>query len=459
MLEIPLRHLARYSEIISIFIRNGLGYWVAEQIPLQLPSFGRPNRCYSEAELALIGVRLRETLTELGPTFIKMGQLASTRSDIIPQPIIKELTRLQDRVRPFPFREVQGIIENSLQQRLNSVFREFDPKPLAAASIGQVHLAILNNGEKVAVKVQRPHIREIAQIDLEIFGTLVAQFEQRTEWGKRYPIRTLYNEFAKTLLEELDFTNEGRNMETLAQVNKSGTFIIPKVYWEFSHAAVLTQEFIPGITLHQIIDAKNSSSDELAYNPSMIGKHLSQGLLQQILRDGKFHGDPHPGNILILPGGKMALIDFGIFGTLTDQMRYQLAGLIAALIHGKDSQLLDILSHMGIVPKNMDRTLFLKDISALRSKHLKRSLRKIEMGEAIQDFFHLINRHGIYIPSEFILVGKCILTLEGILVQLDPDLSLIEFVKPYSRRLLWEKYNPKCWMKRLLNTLILNSVG
>ncbi|MEL1135015.1 AarF/UbiB family protein [Desulfitobacterium sp. THU1] len=438
-----MSHLARYSQIISVFIRYGLGYWVVEQIPLPLPGFGGPNRNYTEAELALIGARLRGALTELGPTFIKMGQLASTRSDILPQPLVKELTKLQDQVRPFSFLEVQQVIENSLQQRMNLVFREFDPKPLAAASIGQVHQAILNSGEKVAVKVQRPRIREVAQIDLEIFGTLVAQFEQKTEWEKLYPIRTLYNEFSKTLLEELDFTNEGRNMETLAQVKKRSAFIIPKVYWEFSHSNVLTQEFIPGIPLYQIITdlsrPKTPTAEKLEYNHSLIAKHLSQGLLQQILRDGKFHGDPHPGNILILPQGEIALIDFGIFGTLTDQNRSELTAIVAALIRGKDQKLLDILSRIGIVPENIDQTQFLQDISALRTKHLKRDLKKIEMGVAIQDFFYLINRHGIYIPSQFILVGKCILTLEGILVQLDPGLSLVELLKPYSRKFLWKK--------------------
>lgn len=443
MFGIPMSHLARYSQIVSVFIRYGLGHWIVEQLPLPVPTFGRPNRSYTEADLALIGARLREALTELGPTFIKMGQLASTRSDIIPQPIVNELTKLQDQVRPFSFQEVKQVIESSLRQPMDLVFCEFDPKPLAAASIGQVHQAILNSGKKVAVKVQRPRIREVAQIDLEIFSTLVAQFEQKTEWGKLYPIRTLYNEFSKTLLEELDFTNEGRNAETLAQVNKRGTFIIPKVYWEFSHSNVLTQEFILGIPLYQIITdltrPKTPTAEKQDYNHALIAKRLSQGLLRQILRDGKFHGDPHPGNILILPRGEIALVDFGIFGTLTEQNRSELNAIVAALVRGKDEKLLDLLSRIGIVPENINRTQFLQDISALRTKHLKRSLKKIEMGMAIQDFFHLLNHHGIYIPSQFILVGKSILTLEGIVVQLDPSLSLVELLKPYSRKFLWKK--------------------
>lgn len=446
MLEIPFRHFSRYSEIISILIRYGLGHFVMDQIPLpKRTGLGGSKRQYSEAELAWIGARLREALTELGPTFIKMGQMVSNRSDLIPQPIAAELTKLQDRVRPFSFVQVRQVIEQSIRKRLDTVFKEFDPRPIAAASLGQVHQAILYNGEKVAVKVQRPHVREVAEVDLEIFSFLVSQLEQRTEWGKRYPLKTIFNEFSKTLLKELDFSNEGRNTEQLAQLNrKNSTFVIPKIYWEFTNATVLTQEFISGIPLHQIIDDRNPTFQGDEYNRSLIAKQLGQGFLQQILGDGYFHGDPHPGNILILPEGKIALIDFGVLGILTKSMRYQLAKLIVALLRGKDEKLLEVISQMGIVPQQLDRAEFLKNISGLRLKYLKKSqgINGIrEIGEGVKDFFNLINLYGIYLPSEFVLVGKFLLTIEGYLYRLDPEFSLIENVKPYSRKILWDRYN------------------
>jgi len=374
MLGIPLRHLARYSEIISVLIRYDLGYFVMAQLPLPMTtSIGKPTqRDYSEADLAQIGARLRGALTELGPTFIKMGQLASTRSDILPQPLVAELTKLQDQVRPLSFADVRHVLESSLQQSLDTIFREFDPKPLAAASIGQVHQAVLTNGDKVAVKVQRPHLREVANVDLEIFKTLVAQLEQRTDWGKRYPLRLILDEFGKSLLAEMDFMLEGRNTEKLAQLDRQEHFIIPKIYWEFSNATVLTQEFMAGVSVSQMLHTKNVAPPASDYNLPLIAKQLSQGLLQQILRDGYFHGDPHPGNILFLPGGKIALIDFGIVGTLTDTMRSQLAELVIALIHGAETQLLDTLSQMGIVPEQIDRVLFQEDVSVLRIKHFKK---------------------------------------------------------------------------------------
>lgn len=438
----PFKHLVRYSEIIAVFIRYGLGFLIMEQIPRTMNSgLGNSIVYFSNEELALIGARFREALTELGPTFIKLGQLASTRTDILPQPMVNELTKLQDRVRPFSFGEARLVIEQSLQRSLDSVFPEFDPSPIAAASIAQVHQAILNTGEKVAVKVQRPVIREKAKVDLEIFSALVTRLERTTEWGKRYPLRVIFNEFAKTLLEELDFTNEGRNAERLAQLNRRSPLTIPKVYWEFSNASVLVQEYISGRSLYQMINEKGL--DE----PSSIAREISQGLLQQIMLDGCFHGDPHPGNILIMPGGGIALIDFGILGTLTPGMRKQLTQLFAALIQGKDKPLLEVISQMGIVPEQIDRGQFLKDVSELRSKHVLHLRDRIEMGEGIRDFFNLINRHGIYIPSEFILVGKSLLTLEGILYRLDPDLSLFEQMKPYTRKSILRKFDLKYLIK------------
>lgn len=451
MLEIPFRHFSRYSEIISILIRYGLGSFVMDQIPLPMRAgLGGLKRQYSEAELAWLGTRLREALMELGPTFIKMGQMVSNRSDILPQPIAQELTKLQDRVHPFSFTQARQVIEQSMQQRLDAVFKEFDPRPVAAASLGQVHQAVLYNGEKVAVKVQRPHVREVAEVDLEIFSFLVSQLEQRTEWGKRYPLKTIFNEFSKTLLEELDFSNEGRNTEQLAQLNKKNSaFVIPKIYWEFTNTKVLTQEYISGIPLHQIIDDRNPLSQGEEYNRSLIAKQLGQGFLQQILGDGYFHGDPHSGNILILPQGKIALIDFGVLGTLTKSMRYQLANLIAALLRGKDERLLEVISQMGIVPQQLDRAQFLRDIADLRSEYLKKSQGIIKIGGGVQGFFNLIHQHGIYLPSEFVLVGKSLLTLEGYLYRLDPEFSLIENVKPYSRKILWDRFNLIHFLKNI----------
>lgn len=365
MFGIPLKHFGRYQEILSVFVRHGLGCFF-------IPSYGQ------QENLELIGTHLRGAFTELGPTFVKVGQLASTRSDILPRPIISELAKLQDRVRPLSFENVRQLIEGALQVRLESVFSEFDPKPLAAASIGQVHRAVLKSGERVGVKVQRPYIREVVQTDLEIFSTLVTLIEQKTDWGRRFPLRMLLGEFGKTILEELDFLNEGRNAEKIANFNtKNKCILIPKIYWEFSRSTVLTLEYFEGIPLSQLLESSNSAYDTLSYNPLQIAEGLSQGLLQQILLDGCFHGDPHPGNILILPEGKIALVDFGITGSQTPVMRNQLAALFTAIVQGNDDQILRIISQMGVVPEDIDRVSFQKcpggyliEISHIYSKNI-----------------------------------------------------------------------------------------
>lgn len=425
-----MRHFGRYHEILSVLVRHGLGCFF-------IPSYGQMEN------LELIGAHLREAFTELGPTFVKVGQMASTRSDILPRPIVQELAKLQDQVRPLSFGDVRQVIELALQARLESVFSEFNPKPLAAASIGQVHQAFLKSGERVGVKIQRPHIRETVKTDLEIFGTLVTLIEQKTNWGTHFPLRMLLGEFSKTILDELDFLNEGRNAERHAQFSKKNkSILIPKIYWEFSRSTVLTLQYFPGIPLSQLLGSSNSAYNTLSYNPRQIADCLSQGLLKQILLDGCFHGDPHPGNVLILPEGKIALVDFGITGTLTRVMRHQLTALLTALVRGKDDQILKIISQMGIVPEDIDRLSFRKDITALR-ENLKASSGKIVMGESIQDFIDIVFRYGICIPSEFILIGKSLLTLEGVLNKLDPTFSLVEHAKSFSWKLLWEKYSPR----------------
>lgn len=425
MLEIPARHFTRYYEILSVLIRHGLGYMFVSG----------NTRAMQEGNSAIIGAHLKSAFAELGPAFVKLGQLASTRSDLLPQPIVQELAKLQDRVHPLSYGVIRRVIEESLQSRIESNYQQFNPVPVAAASIGQVHYAVLKNGEKVAVKVQRPLLRQTVQTDLEIFQILVTQIERKTDWGKRYPVRLLLEEFSNTIHGELDFLNEGRNAEKLANLSKKDpNVVIPKIYWNFSHPSVLTQEYIAGIPLYQVM-----GSQATTYNVHRIADRLSKALLQQILVEGCFHADPHPGNVLIIPGEKIALIDFGITGHLTSTMRGQILSLISALIRGDDTLILKTLSKMGIVPESVDRLSFQADISVLRSKHLQGSSGRLTMGDSIQDFFKIIFRHGIHVPSEFVLVGKSLLTLEGILKDLDPTLSLVEQAKPFSRRVIWRK--------------------
>ncbi|WP_459999890.1 ABC1 kinase family protein [Paradesulfitobacterium aromaticivorans] len=435
MLETSIRHFTRYSEVISILIRHGMGMFISQGYPV----------LQQDTNLCLIGRHLREALVELGPTFIKLGQLASTRPDIVPPPVQRELSLLQDQVQPILFQEVRQIVEEALGARLETLFRDFRTEPIAAASIAQVHYAVLKNGDPVAVKVQRPFLQPRVKTDLEIFQNLVGQIEQRSEWGKRYPVRIMFEEFSKKIQEELDFLIEGRNTEKIAKGMKKFSYIrIPKVYWEFSNSRVLTLQYISGIRLSQLTRRQDSN-----YNPQKVADRLSKALLQQILVEGYFHGDPHAGNILVLPEDRIALLDFGIMGELSYDMRYQLASLITTFVRGNDGQIMKAIAQMGIVPESVDRLSLQEDISALRQKHLKLKVGQPLIGEPIRDFFNIMYQHGIHIPSGFVLLGKSLLTSEGILHELDPGLSLLRQAKPFSKKLIIEHFSIKNWVARL----------
>lgn len=421
MFEIPVRHFARYYEMISVFIRYGLGY-------LFMPGNSLPTQ---PQDLTALGIRLRRAFTELGPTFVKIGQIASTRPDLLPKPIVQELAKLQDQVQPLPVKVVRRVIETALQAPLESVYGEFKSIPLGSASMGQVHQAVLKTGEAVAVKVRRPLIQETVKTDLEIFQMLVQRLESKTQAGSRYPFRLMLEEFAHTLTMELDFRNEGRHADKLAKLGKGNAkLVIPKIYWEFSHPSVLTMEYIAGTPLHQISGTNG--------NVRQIADNLCQVIFQQMLQGGFFHADPHPGNVLILPEGKIGLIDFGIVGQLSSAMRRQTLALISGMIRGNYDLIFKTLSQMGIVPDSVVRDDLQKDIVRLRSKHLNVAGKKSGLGESIREFFDIIYRHRIIIPSEYILIGKTLLTLEGALQELDPEFNLIDQAKPFSKGLFWK---------------------
>ncbi len=290
-----VRHIQRYREIVTTFTRYGFGF-VMKDLGL-LERLSIPKRLFidrkKEIHTKTLGERIRMFLEELGPTFVKVGQISSTRSDIFPAEVIQELEKLQDHVPPFGFEEVQQVIEKELDVTLGRVFDHFDETPLAAASIGQVHYAILKTGEKVAVKIQRPNIRNVIETDLEILQDLATLAEHRLEWAAKYRIVAIVDEFAKTLREELDYANEGRNSEKIAKQFKNDPHIrVPDVHWQYSTSKVLTMEYIEGMKLNEVI-----KRDQNGYNRKNLAERIAKATFQQVLIEGFFHGDPHPGNI------------------------------------------------------------------------------------------------------------------------------------------------------------------
>jgi ubiquinone biosynthesis protein len=437
---------------VNAFIRHGFGFTIKELGLSDLLSF--PKRFIPEGKKEAFnkstGERIRLFLEELGPTFIKMGQIASTRYDLLPAEIITELEKMQDQAQPFSFETVKEILEEELGQPLEALFAEFNGEPLAAASIGQVHFAVLKTGERVAIKIQRPNMKGTVETDLEILQDLALLAEQRLDWAAHYQIRDIADELAKSLLEELDYTIEGRNSEKIAnQFKNDPGIMIPKVFWDYTTRKVLTMEYVEGIKLNEIHKLKDAGN-----NPKELAKNVVNAILKQILVEGYFHGDPHPGNLLALPGNDIVFLDFGMVGRLSSEMKNNLASLVIALMRKKTDDVVKAIMHMGIVPENIDVLALRSDVDRLYEKYYDVALSTTSLAQVIGDLFAVAFQHHIRIPSDLTLLGKTLLTMEGVVVKLDPEISILKVAEPFGKRLLMERYGPKNVVGNLWDQLV-----
>lgn len=445
-----IRHLQRYREIATAFVRYGFGYMVKA---LGLPEMISHPITRSEERRDIsdktIGERIRLFLEDLGPTFVKMGQIASTRPDLVPADIIAELEHLQDQVPAFPYEEARRIVEKELGRPLEEMFMEFHEIPFAAASIGQVHYAVLKSGKKVVVKVQRPHIQADVATDLEILVDLARLAESRLEWARNYRVREMILEFAKALTAELDYVKEARNAEKFAvQCADMPHIRIPAVYRDFSSRKVMTMEYIEGIKL-----SEKERLEKRGYDCKVIAQRYAEAIFQQVLIDGFFHGDPHPGNVLVLHDGNLALLDFGMVGQLSQQTKIHFASLIIALRNQSTNGVIRAISRLGLVADDVDMDALRDDVDGLREKYYRVPFSEISMGEAVNDLFALAFRHDIRIPSDLTLLGKTLLTMEGVVVALAPSISIFDVAEPFGRRLFKERLNPKEMAKHLAQSI------
>jgi ubiquinone biosynthesis protein len=441
MIRKRIRHIQRYREIVNAFIRYGFGFIIKEMGLAELLSM--PKRLFVEVKTETnnrtLGERIKMFLEELGPTFVKMGQIASTRYDLIPKDIIQELEKLQDSAPQFSFDLVKETIEQELGMTLEEVFLEFNETPLAAASIGQVHYGVLKTGEKVAVKVQRPNMKNMIETDLEILNDLAILAEQRLKWASKYQIRDIVTEFSNSLREEIDYTTEGRNSEKIAkQFINDPYIVIPRVFWDWTTKKVLTMEFVEGTKLYETEKLKEMGNDN-----KILAKRIVDSILHQILDEGYFHGDPHPGNILALPEDAIIFLDFGMVGRLTPEMKYHIASLVIALMRQSNEDVIKAITHMGIVPEDINHSLIRADVTHLYEKYYDVPLSKVSLGQVVNDLFSVAFKHNIRIPPDLTLLGKTLLTMEGIVVKLDPEISILKVAEPFGKKLLFERYYPK----------------
>jgi ubiquinone biosynthesis protein len=441
MIKKKIRHIQRYRDIVLAFTRYGFGFVMKELGLLDLLSV--PKRVFVEGNETIhsrtTGERIRLFLEELGPTFVKIGQIASTRPDIISAEILQELVKLQDQVSLFSFNEVKGIIEQELADSLENSFAEFCERPLAAASIGQVHYAVLLSGERVAVKIQRPNILSIIETDLEILQDLARLAESRIDWVERYQIRTIVEELSRSLREELDYENEGRNAEKIEkQFNHDPKVHIPKVYWEYTTKKILTMEYIEGIKLNEI-----EKLHQEGYDTKALGEKVVNAIFHQILIDGFFHGDPHPGNIVALPGQLIAFMDFGMVGRITPEMRSHIASFVIALMRKNTVEVVKAITSMGLVPDDVNLQQLHTDVEKLREKYLDVPFSQMSVGTAVNELFSVAYRHKIIIPTDLTILGKTLLTLEGTVEKLNHEISILAVAEPFGRQLLMDRFKPR----------------
>ena len=425
------RHLKRYREIATILARHGLG-WLAFQlklgglIPFYWGFLGHPQRIepYTQAE------HMRMALEDLGATFIKLGQILSTRPDLVPPEYIIQFSKLQDSAPPFPYAEVAEIIQKELGAPPEKIFKVFETQPRASASIGQVHNARLKDDSLVVVKVQRPGVEALIEQDLEVLGDLARFASQHTELGAYYDVEGWFEEFAFVLRNELDYTYEGHNAERIRR-NFAGDerLYVPRIYWEYTTKRVLTMEGITGIKVNDI-----ESLDRAKLNRRRIAENCAHIALTMTYEHGFFHADPHPGNLFVLPNEVIAVLDYGMVGRLDENLRLSLLRMDMALVRKDSDRLLDELMVLGISKGFLRRHVLKRDLDHFIQRFYDKPLKEITASQVFNGLVSVALRHRLQLPSDLIVLFKVIAMSEGLAAQLDPEFKLMEFAEPYFKR-------------------------
>jgi predicted unusual protein kinase regulating ubiquinone biosynthesis (AarF/ABC1/UbiB family) len=378
---------------------------------------------------------LADDLERLGPTYVKLGQLLSTRVDLLPPAYTEALARLQDRVEPFPFAEVEAIVREELGVRLSKAFLEFESVPIAAASLGQVHRAKLRDGAPVAVKVQRPGIREQVVGDLDAIEDIAEFLDEHTEAGRRYEFRQMLLEVRRSLLRELDYRREAANLSTLRR-NLAGfdRLVVPRCVEDYTTGRVLTMEYVHGRKITSIGPLRQMEIDG-----ERLADQLFQAYLQQILVDGFFHADPHPGNVFLTDDGRIALIDVGMVGRLTPALQQQLLRLLLAISEGRGEEAAEVMVHIGDPLPEFDERAFQGEISQIVLQHLDASASELQVGRVVVEVTRVAGENGLRVPPQLTLLGKTLLNLDQVGRVLDPEFEPNAAVRRHAGKLMQQR--------------------
>ncbi len=440
------KNIARIRQIVNVFLKHGFGQFI-EQLNLQrfIPLRKRIKvfAKWQDIERHTIPERLRMAFSELGPSFIKLAQVLSSRPDLITIEYAEEFKKLQDKVPPFPSSEAKLIFNEDFNSKVGEVFSEFEDKPVAAASIAQVHNGILKSGEKVIVKIQRPDIGEIIDTDIVILGVIARLMLKYIPESKLFDPEGIVNEFARSVKKELDFIAEAKNAQRFKR-NFAGNdnICIPEVYSDYLSTRVIVMERIEGVRIDDI-----ERIDAFGIDRAALARRGVDGYLKMIFDDGFFHADPHPGNIFVLPDGRIGLMDYGIVGWLTPDLMENIASAFLAVLSKNYDRLVDLYIELGLVSEKVDMDIFRRefrsDIIYLLEPLYDLSISEVNFPEYLEALTLLVIKHGLKVPSELLLMNKTMLMLDNIGRQLDPDFNLMSAAEPYAKKLVQERMSPQ----------------
>jgi ubiquinone biosynthesis protein len=437
------RYLRRYRQIVEILADYGFGAVLAQiglSDRLNIPRRWRRRTIIPGDEMTNAR-RLRLAFDDLGPTFIKFGQILSTRSDILPPEYIEELSYLQDKVAPVSWEEAREVVEAELGAPVQELFASVDPVPIASASLAQVHIARLLSEEEVVVKVQRPNIEKTVNLDLDIIYDIAQQAQQRTAFGSHYEVADFAEEFAIALRAEMNFRREAWNAERFRK-NFAGErhLYVPKIFWEYCTQRLLVMERIQGIKIDDL-----AGLEAAGYDRHRIASNSADFVLKEVLIDGFFHADPHPGNLLIMPGEVIGVLDFGTVGRLDDRDRVNLTRMFIAAAQLEVEGVVDQLQRMGVADYRVDRDGLARDIKRIMDRYYGLPIYEIPAQEVVEAIQPVIYEYKLRVPTDFYLLLKTAMIMQGVGLALDPDFDIFEAAQPYIGKLFRRMLLPSSW--------------
>ncbi len=432
-------NISRFREIMSVLNKNGLGFIFVKTAFSRNPQKELENAASDSGELSL-AERIRLSCEQLGPTFVKIGQILGMRTDIVPEDVALELQKLQDSVPPFPFEEARRMIEGELGGRIEDIFAQFGKTPVAAASVSQVYHARLHSGDEVAVKVSRPGIQNVVETDINILLRLARFVDKHSKYGKLYHFEKMVLELKKVLEQEMDLTNEAQNLDRLRE-NLAGqpNISTPHVKWIYTTKSVLTMDYIRGVKISDV-----AALDALGADKRKIAEDFANSLLSQILMDGFFHADPHPGNVMITQGGTcIEFIDLGMTGRLSEHFRMQLNDLMLGMATQNTRKIAQAIMDMDVSGNSVNQRKFLKTLDVLMDEYVYSPLEEVNAGKLFSSIFSLAGEYNMVIQGEFAMVAKALATAQGIIELLSPNSSVLSIARETTSRLLKSRFSAK----------------